>query len=522
MGMSAACGLLLSACNLATPTPVAAVQPTVPVVRIAQAATITPASASRELQPIPTNTPLLPTRTPSPTTAPYRCESDPSGEHIQHDVAATIDYAARRAAVAQLTRYRNISEDTLSSLVLDVQPNIREGAFALSVLRINGADADYTLIQNRLEVRLPQPLKPGCTVPLQMQFEVAPPLIRSDIQSLRGFFGHSERQLNLSVWLPTVAPYYQRTWLIHEPQSVGEQLVLEQADWQVSLTVENAAKSLKIAAPGQVEQTAPNRWQYSLLSARDFSVSLSESFRVQRATLENGVIVEVYHFPDATRPTDSGLQDAAAHTLNESVKAMEQFISLFGAYPYERMVIVQGDFPDGMEFSGMVFVSTAWFYTYEGGVQNYLTLITVHELAHQWWYARVGNDAALTPWLDEALSTYSEYIYYEEFYPDLKNWWWSFRVGWYNPQGDVDSTVYEFESVRAYINAIYLRGVQMLHNLREDIGTEAFFDLLADYVETADGGLASPDVFWSLLPPEQFEATLETRRTFFRNLPEQE
>ena len=310
IGISIACGLLLSACNLATPTPVAAVQPTVPVIRIAQAATNTPAAA-RELQPIPTNTPLLPTRTPAPTDAPYRCETSPSGEHIQHDVAATIDYTAKQATVAQLTRYRNISTDTLSSLVLDVQPNIRDDAFSLAYLRINGADADYTLNQNRLEVRLPQPLEPGCTVPLQMQFDVQAPPIRSGIESRRGFFGYSERQLNLSVWLPTVAPYVNRTWLIHEPQSVGEQLVLEQADWQISLTVESAADTLKIAAPGQVEQTAPNRWQYTLLSARDFSVSLSESFRVQRDTLNSGVIVEVYHFPDATRSTDSG---AAAPT----------------------------------------------------------------------------------------------------------------------------------------------------------------------------------------------------------------
>jgi aminopeptidase N len=202
--------------------------------------------------------------------------------------------------------------------------------------------------------------------------------------------------------------------------------------------------------------------------------------------------------------------------LSAATLATEQYASLFGMPPNNRIVIVQGDFPDGMEFSGLAYVSTNWFYAFDGGVQNFLTMITVHEVAHQWWYAKVGNDAAYDPWLDEALSTYSEYIYVEEFYPQFREWWWSFRVAWYNPQGDVDSDVYEFDSGRGYINAVYLRGVQMLHNIREDIGTEEFFDLLAAYAQAGDGQIATPELFWSLLTPEQMEATAATREEFLR------
>ena len=179
-------------------------------------------------------------------------------------------------------------------------------------------------------------------------------------------------------------------------------------------------------------------------------------------------------------------------------------------------MIVQGDFPDGMEFSGIVFVSTAWFYTFDGTHQNYLTLITIHEVSHQWWYARVGNDSALAPWLDEALSTYSEYIFIENYYPDFKNWWWTFRVANFGPQGFVDSNVYEFRTGREYINAVYLRGVQMLHNLREDIGDNEFFDLLRKYVEAGDGQIVTSDLFWSLLTPEQIERSQQTRDDFLR------
>jgi aminopeptidase N len=238
---------------------------------------------------------------------------------------------------------------------------------------------------------------------------------------------------------------------------------------------------------------------------------------VAREVTANGITVELYHFADTERLAANGQTvDGAPHALDTSVKAIEQYSSLFGAYPYSRLVVVQGDFPDGMEFSGLVYVSTTWFYDYEGGADNYLTVITVHEVSHQWWYSLVGSDAAITPWLDESLATYSEYMFFEEFYPELKNWWWSFRVAWYNPQGAVDSTVYEFENVRDYIDAVYLRGVQMLQNVRDDIGNEAFFDLLAAYVNAAQGQIATPELFWSLLTEEQLEATAATRAEFLK------
>jgi aminopeptidase N len=35
-------------------------------------------------------------------------------------------------------------------------------------------------------------------------------------------------------------------------------------------------------------------------------------------------------------------------------------------------------------------------------------LVSVHETAHQWFYAMVGDSQALHPWLDEAFATYAE------------------------------------------------------------------------------------------------------------------
>lgn len=507
--------LLLTGCNL-----IAAAEDT-PL----PAGTFTPAFDTSMVSPIPTlarqlNTLPAPRATEAPaelTLTPDPCTPLTERVTAVHTVVADVNYNTRQVQVEQIIRYTNLTGETLPDLVLDVQPNNWPNAFMLEKISTGGQELEYELDRNRMTLPLPAPLEPGCGLSLRLEFTLSVPLIDGSIMARRGFFGYSLRQLNLGNWLPQVAPRMAGRWLIHEPIFIGEQIVLEQADWDVTLSVSGAPETLVVAAPGRVEELGPFTWRYMLQNAREFSVSMSAVYNLRQRATRSGVLIEVYTFPDALVPIEGGFADGPGRVLDEAVRAVEMFEDLFGPYPYERLLIVQGDFPDGMEFTGLVFVSGAWFYQYTGRPEGYLLLITIHEIAHQWWYARVGNDSALTPWLDEALATYSEYIYIEEYHPDLKSWWWSFRVAWYNPTGDVDATVYEFSSAREYINAVYLRGVQMLHNIREDIGTDAFFELLAQYTEVADGSIATPDVFWSLLTPEQLDLTEATRAGFLRD-----
>lgn len=509
--------ILLTACNLVESTPVPIVQPTRPSVSIAQLATV-PAepTATRLIREIPSITPIPPTETPEPTRSPFECDVQVNGEHIQHTVDATVDYAAKHVSVSQVTRYFNNSEVALEELVFDVEANEWNNAFGLEKIMLGDSEPFYSLDSNRMTVRLPSPLNPGCVATVKMDFALNIPRIGVDIRAARGFFGYSDRQLNLGLWLPTVAPRIDNQWVLHDPSPIGEQLVLEQVDWDLTLNVENGDKMI-VAAPGIVEKTGDNQWHIVHKSARDFTLSMSPDFRVSRQTLQDGTQVELYHFSDTERTINGSTIDGSTHALDMASRAAEQYASLFGPYPYQRLLVIQGDFPDGMEFSGIVFVSTNWFVTFEGGVENYLTLITVHEVAHQWWYSKVGSDSAMEPWLDEAFACYSEYIFYEEYYPAQRQWWWSFRVAWYNPQGAVDSTVYDFETGRDYINAVYLRGAQMLQNIRDDIGTEDFFNFLATYQEAETGKISNAETFWSFLSEEQLAKTRDTRKAFFKN-----
>jgi hypothetical protein len=435
---------------------------------------------------------------------------EPTARHI---VNAAIDYEGRTAEVKQLTRFINRGEIPLNDIVFNVEPNYWHGSFSLTGV---GGGTENALTGRRLTVKLGAPLEPGCAVRVELVFALNVPDIGAGLASFKGYYGATNRQLNLGHWLPTVAVRANDTWVTRESFFAGEQTVLGVADWDVTWTLSNA-EDVTVAAPGDVEELGEGKGRGVLHDARDYSISLSDSFVVLRDVSITGVPVELWTLDDTEVTTPNGqIVNGGPHALTMAIRSLELFSDKFGAFGYPRMVVVEGDFPDGMEFSAFAFVSTTWFQRYDGTPNGYLTLITVHEIAHQWWYASVGSDSAMTPWLDEALCTYSEHLFLEQFYPTLTDWWWEFRVDAYFPDGYVDSSVYEFTTLREYINATYLNGARMMHQLRVDLGEGVFFDLLKRYAGIGAGEVVGSAAFWTLLTPEQLAATARTRAQFLR------
>jgi aminopeptidase N len=328
-----------------------------------------------------------------------------------------------------------------------------------------------------------------------------------------GYWGYTARQVNLGLWFPLVAAFdAEQGWQVTRYYSVGEQGILETADFFVELALQGAPDGVQIAGPGKIEHPDPKTWRFTLAGGRELALSLSEQFRTLQTVTPDGVNVEVFYLPD----TPPGTLNAPRHVLNTATDALELYEQLYGPYPHRRMVIVEGDFPDGMEFSGLVYVSEAWFRTWLGSPDDWLTLITAHEVAHQWWYGLVGSDQGNAPYLDEALAIYSELLFLEHYYPDAVQWWWDFRINLYTPGGEVDAPVYDFYSVRGYINAVYLRGAMMMQQLRSTLGDKVFLGWLHDYAQVMRGQVAAPSDFWGMLSETDYSATASVRQAFLR------
>ena len=405
-----------------------------------------------------------------------------------------MDYSTHYLRVNETIVYPNQTGETLPELVLAVLPN-DWALFILSSLRVDGIDSTaHTLSAERLTIPLVQPLAPGGLVRLSIGYDVSlPPIAASELSQGRPqVYGFSPRQINLIDWYPFVVPYNPgQGWLLHPPTAFGEYLAYDTADFDVTLRFSDASAIPVIAASG-VEQPAPEKAtrRYHLEQGRTFAISASPDFQVASQTV-SGVAVSSYYFPEN--------QSAGQAVLAASAQAMQVYIDRFGPPPHTTLNAVQGDFADGMEASAFYWLGQGYYSHYDGTPKNYLTIISAHETAHQWWFELVGNDQMLDPWLDESLAAYSERIYYETAYPDLLNWWWDYRIERYSPAGRIDMAVTDAAYYETYRKAVYLNGAKFLEALRKRLGDDAFFAFLRAYATQMASRRATADDFFRIL-----------------------
>lgn len=479
--------------------------PTVGLPAFPMGAVVTVTAPSPAGTPAPTVTPPLKTPSPRP---PVGCEP---GEDtpIQYDLDAQIDGVGRTAAVQMRAAYRNLTGQALAGIVLNVDANRTPGTFSFDLITVEApyAISRYTLNGARLEVIFSEALPPGCRAVFNLNFSVrVPPLAEARMK----YFSATETQINLGHWLPEFAPYIGGEWRTPKAWPVGEYIYSEQADFRARVILQGGPGQFLIG-PGEAIQEAANVWTFDFPAGRSFPLVVATGMTRRTAQTADGLQIDLYTFTDRTT------EATAMHALKVAQTAAEQFTARFGPLPYRRLVVVEGDFPDGMEFSGLVYVGHQWFAGYQGNFDSWLTLITAHEIAHQWWYALVMTAQGDAPYLDESLALYCELLYLEGVRPDLVGWWWGFRVRVHQPKGYVDAPVYEYGNVRLYINAAYLRGAQMLQEVRERIGEEAFEVWLREYIRAAGAGLATPTVFWAALGEELYRMTADIRLKYLRN-----
>ncbi len=469
--------LLLTSCIDLSPaftTPV--VGPTVTTNPNA-AATKTPFSPPTDLPPIPTAVPSI---GPTPTLPPNPIDNSAQPHYT---LEATLDYSTHTLSVDEVVTYKNLTGQNLPDIVLAVEPNLWKNCFALGGLMVYGEMVNnYTLAADRLDVPLASPLVPEAEINILMHFDLALP--PADVYHL---FGFNDFQMNLVDWYPFIVPY-KNGWLLHPLAEVGEHLVYDASDFEVTLHLADLTTPVMFAAGAPV-QAAAGSWHYHLSHARTFAFSASPLYRTVSVT-ENGIPVIGYYFePEKVQ---------AAAAVEEVAKAVGTYSALFGPYPYSSLSMVESPYFDGMEYDGLFFLSRDYYTGSDGTVLNNLIDIGVHETAHQWWYGSVGNDQAMEPWLDEALATYSEKFFYEKNYPEVTAWQ-SFRVDSYEPSGWVDTDIYHGVDFRTYANAVYLRGARFLQAIRDRMGDAAFIAFLQDYAFQMAGKISTEADFFTIL-----------------------
>ena len=439
---------------------------------------------------VPTTAPTVePTATPSPTPTPLPL----NGQEAIYEINATIDYYNRFATVISRSRYTNRTNTPITEMVFVVYPIIYQNAMYMKSVSLGDGTAvtDYTWDQFRMVIPLANPLQPGQQIEFVHTFELYL-WARGDYG---GIFSHNGQQMNLSYWFPMIPPYSETDgWIAHDVNLVnstfvGEFLVFEPADYTVSLQFTDRRENFKIAAPALPEEV-DGVITYHLDLARSFTLSISDIFTVAEREI-NGIKIQSFTFNE-----HSSVVDVVADL---AVEAMTLYTELFGEYDKQVLSVVEFNSDIGMEFDGLVFLSPYFYNLYPGNPQSNIHVYTAHEIAHQWFFAMVGNDQAEDPWLDEAFATYAEDLFYERFYPEYRDWHWENYIAAHNPYGKIDISIYEGGELTEYRNVVYRNGAVFLKQLRATIGDEAFFSFLKDYVRQNRYEIATTQKFWDIL-----------------------
>ncbi|PWI48062.1 hypothetical protein CEE45_08540 [Candidatus Heimdallarchaeota archaeon B3_Heim] len=262
-------------------------------------------------------------------------------------------------------------------------------------------ELDFTFGNQLLNLTLPQPVLPDGTFSLWMEFETA---ITTNDSFRLNYKDDPTKGLVYALcnYYPILAVFDDDGWNLEPQYFVGDPFYSDVANYYVNLTVQSdyiVASSGELIGQNSV-LTDQIEYKYQLLKARDFSFAISPDY-ITESGVYNSIPLKVYYLPrDAENWTYQALYAA--------LYSFELFTDLYGPYPYTSFSIATTfGFYGGMEWPGLVYIQSGYNY-WETGI--------AHEIAHQWFYAVVGNDQIDEGFLDEGIVCYSHWYYWEERY----------------------------------------------------------------------------------------------------------
>ena len=229
-----------------------------------------------------------------------------------------------------------------------------------------------------LQVGLGRTLGVGerATVVLDFRLEVTGPA--NDRISRSGDTLRLGSALPLLAWEPGVG------WATEPPTSgFAEATTSPAADWTVRLDV---SAGYDVLASGR--RGVDGVWRAT--GARDIGISVGRFTSTATAVVAG---------TDVTVGVDAAVGEDAEAYLTRVVQAIDAMDDRYGPFPFDTFTLaITPDLGGGIEYPGHI-------------MQGPETVgrTTPHEVAHQWFYAQVGNDQGRDPWLDEGLASWAEF-----------------------------------------------------------------------------------------------------------------
>jgi hypothetical protein len=423
-----------------------------------------------------------------------------AGPLPEYRIILTLDPVERRLAGQQQVTIPNRSGVDLDEIVFRLYPNLPQygGLMGIGPTWADGERVTSFLRADGTSLVLPllRPLAPDESVTVGMTFDAEIP------QKEEGYvlFGYSQGIWSVPDAYPLLAVHggsmgltgARATWHEDIAPPHGDAVFSDAAFYDVTLTL---PPTLTLVTTGSVVSDTVNatgQRVYRIVGGplREFAWLASADYLVAETTAY-GTTLHSYYLP--------GDEAGGQASLNIAAAALRTYEDTFGPYPFDEMTVAEAPLLYyGMEYPGLNLIGVDHYREQRTELEDRI----VHEIAHQWWYAQVGNDQVNTPWLDEGLAEYSMAIYYGQVYGQARvntlinqRWLVPYQVA---VENEYDAVVNQPSTAFfpwQYEVIVYGKAALFFNALRQELGDEIFERVLREYLDRYRWRIATPDDF---------------------------
>ena len=386
--------------------------------------------------------------------------------------------------------YSNGEDSALEEIYLRLFPNLADGQTTVENVWVNGQEVEPTfeLRDSAMRLSLAPPLQPGQDVVIKIDFTVDVP---TEGGGNYGTFALQRDILALAHFYPMIAVYDDEGWNVEIAPESGDVVYADSSFYLVRISapagVRLAASGVEISggADGERQQVT-----YAAGPVRDFYLAASPGFDVYSQQVGD-TVVNSYAFPE--------LEPSARDVLEWAAASLQSFNEQIGPYPYTELdLVTTPTLALGVEYPGIIALNMD---LYDPQTSRYPPVVlestVAHEVAHQWFYAVVGNDQLDDPWLDESLAQYATYLYFLDTGGSAAadGFRESLTQRWQAVDGEdipIGQPVAAYEGPE-YSAIVYGRGPLFFETLAQTMGEDAFEAFLHDYYQNLRWDIATPE-----------------------------
>lgn len=292
-----------------------------------------------------------------------------------------------------------------------------------------------------------------------------------------GFYFTENYAFNMGVGMASEPPNFGRVWFPCIDNFT------DKATYEYNITVEKGKTAVCSGMLIKTIENKDNTTTFSWKLSEEIPTYLSSVAVSDYSKIEFDVQGIERKIPFITY-VNSGNEKKATKSFQNIENALQIFENHFGKYSWERIGFVETGFASGaMEHATNISMP----YYALNGTLDYEMLI-VHEFAHNWFGNLVTCETAKDMWLNEGWASYCEAIFIENMYgnEDFKEYVRENHLKVLKNAHINDGDFYAVYGIPAeitYGTTVYDKGFSTVHNLRNYLGDDVFFDVIKKYIQ---------------------------------------